>query len=118
MLDFIDETLDQVTLLVAMLVVGDWLCSRSEGGDHSLGAESEKGSELVGVVGLIGNDMGGDKAVDQGFGLRAVVDLAGRRDQAQGVAQSIDGNVDLGGQAAARAPDRLLLNPPFPPAAC
>lgn len=118
MLDFVDEALDEVTFLVAILVVGDLLRSRSEGGDNSLGTESEKSSELIGVVGLIGNDVTGDKAVDQGFSLRAVVDLASRRDQAQGVAQSIDSDVDLGGQAAARAPDRLLLEPPFPPAAC
>ena len=102
----------------AMLVVGDRLLSRSEGGDHGIGAEGEKGAELVGVVGLIGDDVRGDKAVDQGFGLGAVVDLAGSCDQAQRVAQSIDGDVDLGGQAAARAPDRLILNPPFAPAAC
>ena len=62
--------------------------------------------------------MARDEAVDQGFGLRAVVDLAGRRDQSQWVAESVDGDVDLGGQAAARAPDRLILKPPFPPAAC
>jgi hypothetical protein len=62
--------------------------------------------------------MAGDEAVDQRLGLRAVMDLTGRGDQAQRVAESIDGDVDLGGQAAARAPDRLILNPPFPPAAC
>jgi hypothetical protein len=50
--------------------------------------------------------------------LRAVVDLACRGDQTQRVAQSIDGDVDLGGQATARAPDRLILTPPFAPAAC
>ena len=118
MLDFVDEALDEMTLLVAMLVMGDRLRSGCERGDHRLGAEGEKSSELVGVVSLVGDDMGGDKSVDQGFGLRAVVDLAGRRDQAQGIAQSIDGDVDFGGQTAARAPDRLILNPPFPPAAC
>ncbi len=46
MLDFVDEALDEVALLVAMLVVGDRLLSRSEGGDHGIGAEGEKG-ELV-----------------------------------------------------------------------
>jgi hypothetical protein len=118
MLDFVDEAFDEVALLVAMLVVGDRLFSRSEGGDHGIAAEGEKGSELVGVVSLIGNDVSGGKAVDQGLGLRAVVDLACRGDQTQRVAQSIDGDVDLGGQATARAPDRLILTPPFAPAAC
>ena len=118
MLDFVDEALDEVTLLVAMPIVGNWLLSRSEGGDHGIGSEGEKGSELVGVVSLVGDDTSGGKAVDQGFGLCAVVDLACRCDEAQRVAQGIDGDVDLGGQAAAGAPDRLILNPPFPPAAC
>jgi hypothetical protein len=118
MLDFVDEAFDEVTLLVAMLIVGDRLLARSERGDHGIGADSEKVPELVVVVSLVGNDVSGGEAVDQGFRLRAVVDLAGGRDEAQRVAQSVDGDVDLGGQAAARAPDRLILNPPFPPAAC
>jgi hypothetical protein len=118
MLDFVDEAFDEMAFLVAMPVVGDRLFSRPQGGDNGAGAESEVRSEFVGVISLIGNDVAGHEAVDQGLGLRAVMDLAGRRDQSQRVAESINGDVDLGGQAAARAPDRLILNPPFPPAAC
>lgn len=118
MLDFVDEAFDQMTLLVALFVVGNRLLSRCQGGDHGGGAESEESSEFVGVVSLVSDDVSGDKALDQGFGLRTVVDLAGRRDQAQRVAECIDSDVDLGGQTAARAPDRLILVPPFPPAAC
>jgi hypothetical protein len=118
MLDFVDETFDEVTLLVAILIVGDRLLARSERGDHGIGADHEKVAELVVVVSLVGNDVIGVEAVDQGFSLRAVVDLAGGRDQAQRIAQSVDGDVDLGGQAAARAPDCLILSPLFAPAAC
>jgi hypothetical protein len=107
-----------MTFLVALLVVGDRLLSRRQGGDHGGGAESKKGSEFVGVVSLVGDDMSRDNAVDEGFCLRAVVDLTGRRDQAQRVAESIDGDVDLGRQPATRASDCLILRPPFPPAAC
>jgi len=86
MLDFVDKAFDEMTLLVAMLVVRDRLGSRYAGGDHGIAAESEKGSEFVVVVSLIGNDVSGVKVLDQGFGLRAVVDLAGGRDQPQRVA--------------------------------
>ncbi len=82
MFDFVDEAFDEMAFLVAMLVVGDRLLSRSQGGDHGVGAESEVRSEFVGVVSLVGDDMAGDEAVDQGLGLRAVMDLAGRGDQA------------------------------------
>jgi hypothetical protein len=117
-LDFVDEAFDEMTFLVALFVVGNGLLSRRQGGDHGGSAESEKGPEFVGVVSLVGDDVAWDKAVDQGFGLRAVVDLAGRRDQPQWIAERVDGDVDLGGQTAARTPNRLISNPPFPPAAC
>lgn len=44
-----------------MLVVGDRPLSRSEGGNHGIGAEREKDAELVRVVGLIGDDVRGTK---------------------------------------------------------
>jgi hypothetical protein len=116
--DFVDEAFDEMAFLVAMFVVGNRLLSRCQCWDHGNGAESKKGSEFVGVVGLVGDDVAGDKAVDQSFGLSAVVNLAGGGDQPQRVSERVDGDMDLGGQAAARAPDRLILSPPFPPAAC
>ncbi|GAA3424591.1 hypothetical protein GCM10018953_52240 [Streptosporangium nondiastaticum] len=39
--------------------------------------------------------------------LGAVVDVAGGEREGQGQAASVDGQVDLGGQSAARAPERL-----------
>jgi hypothetical protein len=47
------------------------------------------------------------------------VHLACGQDEAEGIAEGIDTNVDLGTQAAARTPDRLLFASPFfAPAAC
>jgi hypothetical protein len=41
------------------------------------------------------------------------VDLAWSQDEADGIAESIDTDIDLGAQAAARTPDRLILARPF-----
>jgi hypothetical protein len=56
--DFVDEAFDETTFLVAMLVIGGRLLSRAQGGNHGLGAETEKGSALVGVVNLISDQHG------------------------------------------------------------
>ncbi len=60
----------------------------------------------------------GRKASDQGFGLGRLVHLSGRVEQTEHIAEGIDRNMNLRAQASPRSPDRLLLNPPFPPAAC
>lgn len=48
----------------------------------------------------------------------AVMTLARKKDEAHQVAQRINERDDLGGQAAARFADRLILSPPFAPVAC
>src|ERR1700704_4072275 len=57
-------------------------------------------------------------AADQVLGLEDVVHLAAREDEANWIAQRIHTRADLGAQAAARTPDRLIFAPPFAPAAC
>ena len=59
-----------------------------------------------------------DNAFDQGRHANKVVALAGQQDKADQVAQRVHQGDDLGGQAAARAPDRLVDSPPFAPVAC
>ncbi len=47
------------------------------------------------------------------------MDLAWRQDEPNGIAESVNADVDFGAQAAARTPDRLIFAPPFlAPAAC
>jgi hypothetical protein len=45
------------------------------------------------------------------------VALAGQQDEAHQIAEGIGEGNDLGGQAAARAADRLILGPPLAPLA-
>jgi hypothetical protein len=58
------------------------------------------------------------QAFHQVLGLGDVVPLPRCQDETQRIAQGIDGNVDLAGQPAPRAPDGLIPSPPFAPAAC
>jgi hypothetical protein len=51
-------------------------------------------------------------------GATQVVRLAGRDREPQRPAAGIGEHVDLGGQSASGAPQRLVARPPFPLAAC
>ena len=53
-----------------------------------------------------------------GWRLGDVAPLAGGDDQAKGPAQRVSEHVDLAGQPASGTPQRLILGPPFPVAAC
>jgi hypothetical protein len=46
------------------------------------------------------------------------VALARQENKARQIAQRVDQSDDLGRQAAARTPDRLILSPPFAPVPC
>jgi hypothetical protein len=51
--------------------------------------------------------------------LANIVDLACDQDEADGIAEGIDADVDLGAEPAARTPDLLIFAPLFlAPAAC
>ena len=77
MLDFIDETLDQVAFAIGMLVVGDGLRSRAARWDDGLGAAfRDTGAKAIRVIAHIGEQVLERKAADQVFGLEDVVDLA------------------------------------------
>ena len=120
MLDFVDEPLDQISLFVEVLVVRDSSRAGAVRRDNGLSASvCDGGSKAIGVVALVCEQVFKGKTVDQTFCLADIGDLAGRQDEADGVAESVDGNADLRAQAAARTPDRLIFAPPFfAPAAC
>jgi hypothetical protein len=119
-LDLVDEAFDQVTLLVEGLVVRNSLRSRAAGRNHGFGAAfCDSGAKPVGIIALVGKHVFAGKAADESLGLANVVDLAWSQDEADGIAESVDADIDLGAQAAARTPDRLIFAPPlWAPAAC
>lgn len=118
MLDLVDEAFDEVALFIELFVIWRRIAARGKGRDHRVYTEREISPDSVGIVCLICDDVLGHEAVDQGLGLCAVVSLAGRKDEAQRVAEGVDGDMDFRGRAAARAADGLSFGPPFPPAAC
>ena len=76
------------------------------------------GAEVIGIKGGIAQHPFGRQAIDQRLGLGDIVALARREDEAYWQAEAAHGQMDFAGQAAARAANRLILNPPFAPAAC
>src|SRR2546423_4876584 len=119
MLDLVEEALDQIAVLVDVLVVGDGLRSRSgRWNDGRRPGICDAGAKPIGVIALVGQQMFERNAADQVLGLDDVVHLATGQDEANGVAKRIHAGADLGAQAAARTPDRLIFAPPFAPAAC
>jgi hypothetical protein len=120
MLDLVDEPLDQVALLVEVLVVRDGSRAGAVRWNNSLSARvCNRGSKAIGVVALIGEQIIEGKTADQAFCLTDIGDLACRQDEANRIAESVDGNADLRAQPAARMPDRLIFASPFwAPAAC
>ena len=63
---------------------------------------------LLGIERLVCDQHVGGKVGQQGVGTFQVMRLSGRERKAGRVAQCVDRGVDLGAQAAATAPDRLV----------
>ena len=119
MLDLVEEALDQIAVLVDVLVVRDGLRSRSGRGNDGGGTSvCDAGAKPIGVIAFVGQEMFEGNTADQVLGLEDVVHLAARQDEANRIAKPIHARADLGAQAAARTPDRLIFAPPFAPAAC
>ena len=56
--------------------------------------------------------------LEQGIGSNAVMTLARQKQEVRQIAERIHQGHDLGGQAAARASDRLVTSPPLAPVPC
>src|SRR5215216_3572497 len=119
MFDFIDEAFNEVALFVEVSIVGNCARTVRVGRDHSChGEASQMRAKPIRVESFVANDVLGRQISDQRLGLGRFVHLTGGVEQAQHIAESINGDVDFRAQSATRSPDRLFLNPPFAPAAC
>lgn len=90
---------------------------RDDGGDAALAAE---GSIVVAVEALVRHRrarIAGRTEVEQHREMGAVGGLAAGQIEGEDVAVEVGLEMDLGGEAAARAAERLALLPPFAPAA-
>ena len=94
------------------------LAGRVVGHDRLGAALNEEAAQSVAIVGGVGDQsswrrQGADKRERD----RGVAALTGRDLDGQGAARTIDGQMDLGGPATARAAYGLEAAPPLPPAA-
>ena len=109
LLETVEESLDEVSRLVAVPVDLARRIPVAAGWDDGLSAARlDHLDQGVTVVALVGDDCLGRYGLDQGRPLRDVGDLSAGQDQADGVAQRIHAGMDLGGQSAPRASDRLI----------
>ena len=115
------EVLDEVARLVEVFVEGARRLAGCARWDHRrLAGFSERLEHaLVRIERFVGNERLGFKLWEQGIGSGQIMLLTAGEMKAGRIAERIDGGVDLGGQPALAAADRLV-RPSFlgAPAAC
>jgi hypothetical protein len=96
-----EEALDAVALLVEARIAGMFDRPVGSWGDDGLRSDlAQRLVEMVGVVGLVGDDGGGFEAVEQRRGLDDITPVARRQNEADGQSKGVDAGVDLGPEAA------------------
>ena len=90
---------------------------RNDWGDTPPAARRAIGREIVAFVGQRRARRDVRPDVERGFELGAVAGLSAGQMEGNGQAVEIRLEVDLGREPAPRAPERLILLPPFAPAA-
>lgn len=108
MLDFIEETLDQMPFFVEMMVVFALIFAVSPRRDHRHGIFLRYLlQELFRIVRAIRNDTLKIEIFDQVIRLCNIMALSTGQAKAKGIAQSIYAGVDLGAEPASAASKRL-----------
>lgn len=118
MLEPVDAALDEVARAVDDLVVSPSRRSLACWNDRPGVELPDQIDQPLGIVSAIGQNMTALLSGDQLTGRSDVVPLSRRQEQADRPAGTLDCQIDLRAQAAARAPERLILSPLFAPAAC
>lgn len=119
LLETAEETLDQIPIPVEMSVERARIEAIGARRDNRLSALCfDDCHKRVGVVALVGDDITSRLVLDQRSGLVDVCDLSGRQNDAQRIAECIDGNMQLGGQSASRPADFLTAGFFWAPAEC
>jgi hypothetical protein len=112
MLDFVEETLNQMTLLVQMVIVFPLLFTVLAGWDDRFGFFlRNKVQEFICVIGAIRDDALKIKRCNQVICLGDIMALPAGQQKTQRVAQGIYTGVDFGAEPAPAAPKRLAFLP-------
>ena len=114
-----EHALDCVAVPVAGFIkIMELLAVGLVGNDGLDAAAYEPSTPMIGIVGLVGEQVAGvGEAISQHHGARDVGDLAGREIEGEGSAAVVAQGVDLGVAPALGAADGLNRSPPFPPPA-
>lgn len=119
LLETAEETFDQISIPVEMSIERAKYAAIGARRDNRLGAlRLDSCHESVGVVALVRDDEASRLILDQRGSLIDVCNLSCRQNDAQRIAQRIDGNVQFGGQPASRAADFLAAGFFWAPAEC
>ncbi len=120
MFELAEEALDEVALAVERLAEAGLPAPVGLGRDVGRCALLlDQCTDTVGVIGLVGeNDGARTEAVEQAIGDLAVVRLPGGQAEPDREPLGVDDDVDLGGEAAARATETRIRTPLFAVAAC
>ena len=117
-LDLCEVVFDEVPPLVGMFVVVARNLSVCLGRDDRRRAACiELGEEPIGVERLVGQQRIEMHASDQRRDAFDVMRLTRQQEKIEQVSLGVDERNDLGCQSAPRAPDGLMLSPPFEPLA-
>ena len=114
LLDLAEEVFDQVTPLVDLEVARDCSDPIGFGRDHGNRASiGQVGADRVAVKSLVGEKSAEIEVCQKRSDTSAVMSLSRQPDEPHEIAQRIDPGDDLSRQAAAGAPDGLILSPPL-----
>jgi len=108
MLDFVEETLDQMSLFVQMPVIFTLFFAIFSGWNHRFRLFfSNLLQKGLRVIRAVGNRTLEFVACNQIFSLGNVMPLTASQQKAQGIAQSIYNGMDFGAEPASAAPEGL-----------
>ena len=115
MLDFVDETFDQMAFTIQPMIIITRLMSILTRGNHDFcTAFHDQGDKILSAIAAIRDHMLKLGSVDQAGCLGDVMTLPSSQAQPQRIAQTIDGDVDFGAKSTPTAPQRLFsLTPVF-----
>ena len=114
-----EEILDEVTPLIHFEIARNGLLSIGFGRNNRLRATLvQVQAKGIVVESFVGQQSVEIETLQDRLGTDAVMALAGQQGKANQISQSIHQGQDLGGQAASRTADGLILSPPFAPVPC
>jgi len=112
MLDFVEETLDQMPFFVKMTIIFTLLFAVSSRRDHRHGVFfCDLLQEIFRIVRAICDDALKIKVFDQAVRLSNIMSLSTCQEKAQGITQCIYAGVNLGAEPATTASKRLAFLP-------